>query len=546
MSLRIGVVSGSQEAEWGGGWTLTAVLTAALRTAHTSHEFLFIDDFLWADSSKQQDAGAGHPGVFEAAQDISSDIPDAPTTREKKASRSTAFGSVLAAIASRITLRFGTVRSYFPKATKQVPRPYPPQSTPEELLEQTISRERLDLVWYMIPNAFPLSIPFIATVWDLEHRKQPYFPEVSVTLMTWCERELNYSSLLPRASAILTGTEVGKNEVVKYYGVNANNVFAIKFPAPTVELRPTAVSIRKVLKKYGINGTFLLYPAQFWPHKNHANLLMSLAVLRQRDHFRPNLVLTGSDQGNRTHVHNLIHKLDLSEQVFDLGFISREELNCLYAGAAALVFPSFFGPDNLPPLEAFALGCPVVAADVPGAREQLGPGALYFNPSDPEQIAARILDVCENIDCRRRLIEEGSVISRQRTPDAYISEVCKVLDNFEAVRRCWGERYEPNEAEVTHLRKNVGDLTAQLIAVEQSTSWRITKPLRQLSSLLRMLRYERTDVVLKQSAERGAEVTQLRKHVGDLTAQLIAVEQSTSWRITKPLRQVSSLLRMRT
>ena len=43
---------------------------------------------------------------------------------------------------------------------------------------------------------------------------------------------------------------------------------------------------------------------------------------------------------------------------------------------------SLFGPENLPPLEAMALGCPVVAADVPGAREQLGDAALRVPPID--------------------------------------------------------------------------------------------------------------------------------------------------------------------
>ena len=375
MPLRIGVVSGSQGAEWGGGGTLTAVLTAALKSARTRHEFLFIDKFL-------------RPAQSES------------------------------------------------------PRPDASEPTALELLEQAIGRERLDLVWYMVPNGFPLSIPYIATVWDLEHRKQPYFPEVSVTVWTWTARELNFGALLPRASVIITGTELGKNEVVKYYGVSANNVAVIPLPTPPIDFRPTANDIRAVLEKYAIKEKFLFYPAQFWPHKNHANLLLALAVLQRERDFKPSLVLTGSDWGNRQYVRKLVHELHLSEQVLDLGFVSREELNCLYGGAAALVFPSFFGPDNLPPLEAFARGCPVVAADIPGAQEQLGRAALYFDPSDPEQIAARILEVCGDADCRHRLVEEGAMISRQRTPRTYISQVCKVLDGFEAIRRCWGERYE--------------------------------------------------------------------------------------------------------
>ena len=129
----------------------------------------------------------------------------------------------------------------------------------------------------------------------------------------------------------------------------------------------------------------------------------------------------------------------MSDQVFDLGFVARQELVGLYRAARALVFPSFFGPDNLPPLEAFALGCPVIAADIPGARGQLGRGALYFNPSDPHEILAmRIATLLSNDgDCRQRLIEEGLKISLQQTPQSYVCAVCEFLDAFEAIRRCW-------------------------------------------------------------------------------------------------------------
>jgi glycosyltransferase involved in cell wall biosynthesis len=60
------------------------------------------------------------------------------------------------------------------------------------------------------------------------------------------------------------------------------------------------------------------------------------------------------------------------------------------ASSRAKIFLSYFGPDNFPPLEAFVLGCPVIAADVPGAREQIGEAALLFDPSNPSDIAAKI------------------------------------------------------------------------------------------------------------------------------------------------------------
>ena len=73
----------------------------------------------------------------------------------------------------------------------------------------------------------PVSIPFITTVWDLEHRKRPYFPEVSRTGWLWADRERHYQTVLPRASFVITGTTTGKDEVVRYYGINPENVKVI-------------------------------------------------------------------------------------------------------------------------------------------------------------------------------------------------------------------------------------------------------------------------------------------------------------------------------
>jgi glycosyltransferase involved in cell wall biosynthesis len=308
-------------------------------------------------------------------------------------------------------------------------------------LDALVESERIDLVWLMKPWSEPLPVPYIATVWDLEHRKQPYFPEVSTTGWTWSAREKIYTALLPRASMIITGTQVGKEEVLRYYHVNSANVLVVPFPVPTGALMAQSLGSAAIKEKYRLNGDFLLYPAQFWPHKNHINLLRALSILRNQTDLDLDLVLTGSDMGNQDHVIKQAVEIGLSDWVFVPGFVPREDLNALYRASMALVFPSYFGPDNLPPLEAFALGCPVVAANVPGADEQLGQGALLFNPSDPSDIAAKIQDVCRKPGLRAQMISKGNEIAKVRTPQAYIATLGSFLDNFDRIRRCWGAAY---------------------------------------------------------------------------------------------------------
>jgi glycosyltransferase involved in cell wall biosynthesis len=308
-------------------------------------------------------------------------------------------------------------------------------------MDQWIRMERIDLIWFLAPPNAGASVPYITTVWDLQHRSTPYFPEVSVTGWDWEARERAYNSVLPRASLILTGTGAGKNEIVHYYGVNPDNVAVVPFPTPSLAGEGHFHAIPDIRQKYGIRGEFLIYPAQFWPHKNHVNILIALALLKQSRGMTLEMVFTGSDKGNAGYVCEKINELGLHDQVHMLGFVPCEDLRALYSNALALTFGSFFGPDNIPPLEAFALGCPVIASRVSGAQEQLGDAAMLFDPADPEDLALAILAMSQDRQLRMQMIQKGVEIAKMRTPQAYIEQVCKLLDRFASIRRCWGHEY---------------------------------------------------------------------------------------------------------
>jgi glycosyltransferase involved in cell wall biosynthesis len=316
-----------------------------------------------------------------------------------------------------------------------------PQNHRFAQMHSWIRENEIELVWFLRQDGISVSVPYIATVWDLAHRLRPYFPEVSITGWDWEGREYTFMSVLPRASFILTGTSAGKNEIVHYYRVNPDNVLVVPFPAPAF---PSEDHHRfpDVREKYGIRGDFLFYPAQFWPHKNHVNVLIALALLKRERGITIEMVFTGSDKGNAQHVIEKIAELGLQDQVHMLGFIPREDLRALYSKAQALTFATFFGPDNIPPLEAFALGCPVIASRVSGAQEQLGDAALFFEPSDPQDLASAILTLLHDRQMRAQMVRKGSELAKMRTPQSYVDQVCSILDNFASVRRCWGRDYK--------------------------------------------------------------------------------------------------------
>ena len=298
-----------------------------------------------------------------------------------------------------------------------------------------LKREKIEFFLNTSFQTITLDLPFLAMVWDLQHRLQPFFPEVSLRGL-WQSRENFYTLVLKRAAFVITGTQAGKKEIQMFYGIPDERIRILPHPTPRFALE-TGTSDLEELEGYKLPRDYVFYPAQFWSHKNHAGLLHAILHLKQADNLRLPVVFTGSDQGNGSYVRQLVKSLQMEDQVFFLGHVSRQTLRALYQNAFVLCYPSFFGPENLPPLEAFALGCPVIAADVPGASEQLGDAAILVDPANELQIAEAIKSVFNDKAKRESLIHLGKERARRFTGSDFAKGLFALLDEFQPIRRCW-------------------------------------------------------------------------------------------------------------
>jgi glycosyltransferase involved in cell wall biosynthesis len=305
-------------------------------------------------------------------------------------------------------------------------------------INEAIHEHKIAMVWFLTPMFQPVDVPYIYTVLDLQHRLQPYFPEVSVTGWTWDERESLYSSAIRKAALVIVPNEIGRQEVERFYQIPYERI--VPLPHPTPEFALKVINEKSTRPDKFFPGDYLFYPAQFWPHKNHVGLLLALKIIRERFELDFSLVLSGSDQGNRKYVEAKTAELNLKPHVHFRGFVSQEELINLYQNAFALIYPSFFGTENLPPLEAFALGCPVIASNVPGAKEQMGDAAILFDPKNEEELALAIKRLYRNIELREELIAKGKRRALRWTSEDYVKGVMKIVDEFEPIRRCWSSQ----------------------------------------------------------------------------------------------------------
>jgi glycosyltransferase involved in cell wall biosynthesis len=303
-------------------------------------------------------------------------------------------------------------------------------------LQETIENEKIDMVYFATPVLENIKVPYIYTVWDLGHRVIPMFPEVRCEGDSWESRERIYSFMLPRASYIITGNAAGAMEINTAYGILPERIKIIPFFTPDFALKSAEESITGA--KSVIFEPYIFYPAQFWAHKNHIRVLQALKILQGGKYNRKlRVVFTGKDKGNLSHIQKIVSQLALDDQVTIKGFVSRDELVSLYRHAEALVYVSYMGPNNLPPLEAMALGCPVIASGIDGHRQQMGEAAWYVDPDNAEDVAAKIDELLINPQKRADLVFKGNELAKSLTPQRYVNEVFCVVNELKFKRECW-------------------------------------------------------------------------------------------------------------
>jgi len=290
----------------------------------------------------------------------------------------------------------------------------------------------VDVVVFTFPGYFEqCSVPQVSVIWDLSHRNVSLFPEISHAGQRET-REKHFTLLTKNVDRIITGTERGIWEISHYYGYDPSNIWRIQHPTPS--LGPL---LREVKNDPARHRKTALYPAQFWAHKNHITLIKAWEKLAHTMKEPPRLVLVGKDYGNEAWARKKARECGIENLVEFRGFIPREELVALYKLADVLVYPSVFGPENLPPLEAMSMGCPVIVSNYPGAREQCGDAALYVEPLDSNGWAEAVKTVLTDQGLSSRLVELGKCRASSFTSDDFADSLLVKLKELCAVRGLW-------------------------------------------------------------------------------------------------------------
>lgn len=283
--------------------------------------------------------------------------------------------------------------------------------------------ERIDAILCTTQGAFVPNFDrkVIVPVHDLMHRYEGRFSEVR---KDYEERELVFASKARYAWCVLTDSKTGKKQFKESY------LSYMRKKLPHIVSIPFVVSGQITDCEEEIIDTppkYVFYPAQFWEHKNHINLVRAIHIL-VKDIPDIQLVLVGSEKNSMGRIKQYISQYGLADNITIKGFVSYGNIIYLYQHATGMIMPSYFGPTNIPPLEAMALGCPVAVSDKYAMPEQVGDAGLLFNPDSPEEIAECIRKLWCDEAMRRDMIQKGYRRIKRWTVKEFGQKLQKVIE----------------------------------------------------------------------------------------------------------------------
>lgn len=219
---------------------------------------------------------------------------------------------------------------------------------------------------------------------------------------SWSYRRLHQflrPRLARRAWRLLTVSAFSRRELARHCGVPESRFTVIGDSAEHILQVPAEPAC---LARLGLEaGRYLLCVGNRTPNKNLPLAARAFGALGRSD---LKLAIVGGDQ---TSVFGSGAAISGANIVLT-GRVSDGELRALYEQAALFVFPSRYEGFGVPPLEAMALGCPVVSSDAASMPEVLGDAARYFASDDAASLTAALAAALDDIAAGRWRADAGT------------------------------------------------------------------------------------------------------------------------------------------
>lgn len=215
--------------------------------------------------------------------------------------------------------------------------------------------------------------------------------------LEWHSKYLD--GLSKRKLMLVLSSEDSKRDYERYYPDHVNDIHIWPFTSFLPEYRH--ISVSGLLQRYSITKKYFVVANQFWPHKNHLNVLKAvIECLKQRNDFQ--VVFTGKQGSSRdkdlfAKLKLFIQQNKLGQYIAFTGFIHRDEQLALMSNSVAVIQPSTFEGWSTVIEDCKAMGQFVIASHLSVNKEQIKAGVAFFDPYNYKDLSSVMLQALEHV-----------------------------------------------------------------------------------------------------------------------------------------------------
>lgn len=228
---------------------------------------------------------------------------------------------------------------------------------------------------------------------------------------SWMQMRLTVRRTAKSAAHVVTDSEYSRKDILRTYNLPGERVTATPLAASR-RFRPVEDfgERERVLKKYAIDGDYILAVGSIQPRKNIPRLIHAYASLfSDRCHSTPipKLVIVGKRAWLFEETIKAAAMSAAREKIVFTGYVPESELPALYSAAVCFVYPSFFEGFGIPLLEAMQCGTPTISSNRTCFPEVVGDASLMIDPFDQISIAEALKQIVSDASLRERLRTRG-------------------------------------------------------------------------------------------------------------------------------------------
>lgn len=302
----------------------------------------------------------------------------------------------------------------------------------ENVFEKFIKKNNFDLVVFIDPShlaTYCETVNFIFNVWEIAHKKIPFFPEYKNNSIDLKDKLFQYAA--NKSFNIIVDCKKSKTEFSKFYNCNSDKIKVLPLIPNFIfkEIKSTQKTSHERFNNLNLKKCFF-FPAQFWAHKNHAYLVDAIAYLAKKGIKDYHCIFTGRNRGTLNFIKSKIEKSGVSKNFTIYEYLPDNEVIHLYKECFSVILPTFVGSTSLPLYEAFYFDKSIIY-NSSILDEDLKDKVIDINVKDPKDLY-RIIKRIENNDIEFSNIKKKAkyYIDKELNEKNLIKKYSIIFDEF--------------------------------------------------------------------------------------------------------------------